>query len=270
MNRWGLVFFLLVLAGCPHRLDWGPSGEPTTPEEVLRRVDVSESQVVALEGDARISLDSPRGKGTTSMFMAAVHPALLRLEILDFFNRPVGALVTDGETCSLNDGQNGKFYRGPASPQNLSRILPLAIPPKELVALMLGRAPRIPHESVTLGFEPKTQVLVLTLKNGHVTQTLHVKPPEYRVVWSHVEGVQAYDVAFEALEDIGRLVYPRRVIVTTNDLKAELSYKDVQVNQAPDLTLFELEPPPRVPVTVVDALGNPVVPGGAATDGGTP
>ena len=111
---------------------------------------------------------------------------------------------------------------------------------------------------------------MLTLKTGKVTQTLHVKPPEYRVVWSHVEGVQAYDVAFEALEDIGRLVYPRRVIVTTPELKAELSYKDVQVNQAPDLTMFELEPPPRVPVTEVDALGQPIVPGGVTVDGGTP
>ena len=37
----------------------------------------------------------------------------------------------------------------------------------------------------------------------------------------------------------------------------ELLYKDVTVNEAPDLTLFDQSPPENVPVIEVDETGKP-------------
>jgi hypothetical protein len=71
---------------------------------------------------------------------------------------------------------------------------------------MLGRAPRIPPESMEMRFDDKLQLLVLVLTRGKVRQTLHVQPPSYRVVKSTAENLSptrvrlSVEVPFEELK----------------------------------------------------------------------
>jgi hypothetical protein len=250
-----------VLCGCPPRpvLDFGRDGEAKSADELLKRVALAESQVVALKGDGALYIDAPQGKGSVGLFAAVAHPAWLHLEQLDFFNRPQGVLVTDGTDFGLYDAKEGRYYRGPASPANLGRFLPIVLPPEELVALMLGRAPRITAESTSLSVDPALGVYVLTLRRGPVTQVLHVQPPSHRVVKSTVQGARAYDLELSDLRDSGSVTLPRRVRLVAADAQVtvELTWKDVALNEAPDLTLFERTAPDDVPVTEVDERGVP-------------
>jgi hypothetical protein len=136
------------------------------------------------------------------------------------------------------------------------------MPPAELAAVMLGRAPRIPPESMELRFDDKLQLLVLVLTRGKVRQTLHVQPPSYRVVKSTAENLQAYDVAFSDLTTEGGVTLPRHAALDARSAKTsvELVWKDVAVNEAPDLSLFDFEPPEGIPVVEVDANGFPSQP----------
>jgi len=255
-----LPLLVLGLAGCPRvPLDFGKGGEARTPEELLKRIAQAEAQVVAIKGDGKLFVDAPQGKGSVALFVAVSHPALIHIEQLDFFNRPQGVLVTDGAQFGLYDAKDGKYYRGPASPQNLGRFLPVVLPPAELAALMLGRAPRLPPESSDLSFDDQRGVYVLTLKRGGATQTLHVKPPSNRVVKSTVTGLAAYDVEFSDITDYGALTLPRRALLSAPSAKTtvELTWKDITVNEPPDLTLFDLSPPEDIPVVEVDAQGVP-------------
>jgi hypothetical protein len=77
--------------------------------------------------------------------------------------------------------------------------------------------------------------------------------------------VSAYDLEFENLEDVGATTYPRRVVLIAGkgEVRIELNYKDVAVNEPPDLTLYEMNVPANVPVVEVDGRGVP-------RDAGTP
>jgi len=258
-----LISAVLALTACPKRIaDFGKDGEPKTPQELLRRIEVAESQIYSLKGEAKLIVDAPQGKGAVSLFAAVTHPALIHIEQLDFFGRPQGVLVTDGTRFGLYLQQDGKYYRGPASPANLARFLPLVMPPAELAAVMLGRAPRIPPESMEMRFDDKLQLLVLVLTRGKVRQTLHVQPPSYRVVKSTAENLQAYDVAFSDLTTEGGVTLPKHAALDARSAKTsvELVWKDVAVNEAPDLSLFDFEPPEGIPVVEVDANGFPSQP----------
>lgn len=255
-----LVPLALVLAACPRpALDFGKDGEAKSAEEVLKRVALAESTVVALKGDGKLYVDAPQGKGSVALYVAVSHPALIHIEQLDFFNRPQGVLVTDGKDFGLYDAREAKYYRGPASPMNLGRFLPVVLPPAELAALMLGRAPRIPPETSALVVDAQLGVYVVTLKRGGVTQTLHVKPPSHRVVKSEVQGANAYDVEFGDIADYGAVTLPKfaRLSAPTAKTTVELTWKDVTLNEPLDLTLFDLSPPEDVPVVEVDAQGVP-------------
>jgi hypothetical protein len=53
-------------------------------------------------------------------------------------------LVADKGRFALLDLRNNVFYRGPASPENLSRLLPAPLRDEELVALLTGAIPELP------------------------------------------------------------------------------------------------------------------------------
>lgn len=258
-----LISALLTFSACPKRIaDFGKDGEPRSAEDLLKRINVAESQIYSLKGDAKLIVDSPQGKGAVSLFVGVTHPALIHIEQLDFFGRPQGVFTTNGERFGLYMSQEGKYYRGPATPPNLARFLPLIMPPAELAAVMLGRAPRVPAESMEMGFDDKKQQLVLTLTHGKIRQTLHVQPPSYRVVKSTAENVKAYELEFEDLKDTNGLTLPTHATLDAQSAKTkvELIWKDVAINEAPDLTLYDLEPPEGVPVVEVDEEGRQLNP----------
>lgn len=263
MNRAAAAIFLvLVCSGCPKRIEFGPEGPIEDAEQLFQLVKASQDNVVSLQGDAKLRVDSPQGSGTLSLFVALARPGLLRFESFDFFNRPVASLTANQERFGMYQTEGNTWYEGPATPQNISRFLPVVLPSEELVAVMLGQAPFIPAERMTLALDRDEGVYVLTLYRGRVTQVLQVHPKFHRVVRSEVRGVNAYDLAFENFEERGTFVFPKKVKLMVPQAKTELEvrYTDVTVNAAPDLTLFELTPPEGAKVVPVDESGREVPP----------
>lgn len=263
MNRAAAAIFLvLVLSGCPKRIEFGPEGPIEDAQRLFQLTSQAQANVVTLQGDAKLRVDSPQGSGTLSMFVAISRPGLLHLETFDFFNRPVAALVSDGQRFGLYQTEGNVFYQGPASPENVSRFLPVVLPSEELVAVMLGQVPFLPAERMTLELDRSEGVYVLTLYRGAVTQKLHVHPKYYRVVKSEVRGVPGYDLAFDDFKEKGPVVFPGEVklVAEVAETELRLRYSDVSLNAPPDLTLFELAPPEGARVVEVDARGREIPP----------
>lgn len=249
----------VALLGCHRRaVDFGPEGEPRSADEVLRRVAVAEVSVASVHGDGRLSIASDRGSGAFGAFVSALHPAFLHLEQLDFFGRPAGVLATDGAVFALHEIAAGRFYRGPATAATIGAFLPLALPPAELVALLLGRVPRIPADEASLAWDDAARAFVVTLRRGAARQVLVVAPPHYRVVRSTVQGVAAYDVELDDVKLEGAVAFPRRLVLTSGGQRAvrvELRWHGVQVNGPVDLGLFALEVPEGAVAAELDADG---------------
>ncbi len=263
MNRSAaLIFLLLVCSGCPKRLEFGPEGPIEDAEKLFALTLEAQANVVTLQGDAKLRVSSPQGSGTLSLFVAISRPGLMHLESFDFFNRPVAVLVSDGQRFGLYQTEGNLFYQGPASPENVSRFLPVVLPSEELVALMLGQVAFIPPERKTLALDRDEGVYVLKLFRGGVTQTLHIHTKYHRVVRSEVRGVPAYDLEFDDFKEKGSVIFPGEVKLISEVARTELRlrYSEVTLNAPPDLTLYELTPPEGARVVEVDAQGREVTP----------
>ncbi len=263
MNRAAAAIFLALLcSGCPKRIEFGPQGPVTEAEELFRLTSAAQARVVTLQGDGKLRVESPQGSGSVSVYLAASRPGMLRVEMFDFFNRPIAVLVTDGRRFGLFQAQENKFYQGPATPRNLSRFLPVALPSEELVSVMLGQVPFIPAERMTLVLDEKARLYVLTLYRGEVSQVLHIHPRYLRVVRSEVRGTRAYALAYDNFKEHGELVFPHEVtlLASTADTSLGLRYTEITLNESPDLTLFDLAPPEGVPVVEVDEGGQTLPP----------
>ncbi|MBF5045543.1 DUF4292 domain-containing protein [Aggregicoccus sp. 17bor-14] len=270
MNRVAAAMFLTLLCtGCPKRLDFGPEGEVKDPAALLALVRQAEARVATLQGESRLRVESPDAKGTVTLYGAIARPGMLHLETLDFFGKPLAVLVSDGQRFGLYQAQENRYYRGPATPENLSRFLPVVIPGDELVSLLLGEAPRIAEQPVSLRVDAKAGGYVLTLEGEvpsrsgaptKVTQVLTVHPTHYRVLHSEVHGMDAYELGFGDFLQSGKLSFPRTAKLQAPQAQTtlELRYTDVTLNGPPDLTMFELAAPEGVPVVEVDGQGRPL------------
>ena len=259
-NRLLLTLLPLLFTACPRvPIDFGKEGEARSAEELLKRVELAESTVIGVKGDGRLSVDSPQGKGSVTLFVGVFHPAYIHIEQLDFFGKPQGVLTTDGTTFGLYDATENKYLHGPATAPNLGRFLPLVVPPPELASLLLGRAPRIPYDSAAMEVDFEHRVYVVRLSKGLAVQRLEVDPATSRVLKSQVTGITAYDAEFSELTPFPKGVsYPKHIVIESKSAKTrvELTTKDIEVNQELDLTLYETTGPEGVPVIEVDERGD--------------
>jgi hypothetical protein len=261
LNKLALIIFLGVwLVGCPKRIPTG-SRQAIAPADLLALIARQEAQIFSVKGQARLQVDGPGGKGTVTLFVAVARPRWIHLESLGFFGQPQAILVSDGNTFGLFQAQESKYYRGPASPENISRFLPIVLPGHELVTILLGGAPRIAGEATALKALSDPAGYELKLTRGPVTQTLIVDAVDHRVLKSEVRGIDGYDLFFE---DFERGVTPAlplkiRLAALAASTTLELRYQDLEINQKLDVSLFFQRPPAGVPIVDVDERGNPLV-----------
>ena len=200
MNRRPWPLFLLLLAGCPPRVDVR-SAPPPDATALLAEVDATDARVAALQSQAKAHLDARSKKGNVQMFVAVAAPASVHLEVLDFFGKPSGILISDGRRFVMLASDTGTWLRGAATAENVARVLPVSLPPEELVAMLLGRAPRLADPAPTLLVDSAENVFRVTLRAGGRTQELWVDPTHKRAVRSQVDGPGGYTLSFADFED---------------------------------------------------------------------
>lgn len=264
-----LVPSALALAlgtGCPRpALLPGETARARSAEELLRRIDLAEAAVASVRGEGALALDGPEGKGSAGIYLEAAVPASLRFEQLDFFGRPVSVLVSDGVRLGFYDAQAGRYVRGPATPENLARFVPVSVPMAELVAILTGRVPRLEGGRAELAPDVGRGRYRLRLVGERFTQVLEVDPASSRVVRSATEPAGlAYALEHDEVVLQGGVTFPKRTRLELPVQRAtlDLRWRDVTLNQAPDAAAFQVEPPEGVPVVDLDAAG------AVATDGG--
>jgi outer membrane biogenesis lipoprotein LolB len=249
----------LLAAACAHG---PPRNLAREPSALLDQVLAAQRRVQRVQGTARVRIASPTLSGTVTELVAAEKPDRVHLETLDFFGDPAAVLVAGGGRFALWDAREKVFYRGAATPANVSRLLPFDLPVEELVTILCGSAPILPGEPLEVGAD--RDVVLLTLGQGAVGQRLGLGE-RATVVFSQVrrevpegtppaEARVGYDLSFERFVDRGGIRFPNvtKLDAAASRSQVELTWRDLEVNGAPDPELFRLAPPPGARVVDVD------------------
>ena len=241
MNRRLAPLFLLALAACPPRPDVR-SIPPPDATALLGEVEAIDARVPALQSQAKVRVESGSRKGNLTAFVAVAAPASVHLEVLDFFGRPSAILVSDGQRFVLFQAETGVWLGGPATPENLARIIPVALPPEQLVAMLLGRAPRLADDHPELQVDAEANAFRIDLHAGDQTQQLWVDPGLHRVVRSQISGPRGYGLTFEEFTDVRQVPFPRKLSFR-GPAAVTLEYTDPRLGEVPPESLFRAEPP---------------------------
>jgi hypothetical protein len=257
MNRPARPLFLaLVLSGlgCVH-VDLSKLETPSATA-LLKEVDELEGHVESVKGSGRLQAKSEQGNGEVGAFVAARVPGDVHLELLDFFGAPAQVLISDGRSFGLYQRDKGTYLHGPATAAAISRILPVDLSAEDLVAILLGRTPRLKATTATIEPDEKAEAYRVTLLLGERRQTLWIHPTSKRVLRSVLEGPGGYSLLFEQPLTADGVPFARKVTFTSGTSKVVLrwSAEDVELNGALDPALFTPRPPVGAKTVEVDAV----------------
>jgi hypothetical protein len=136
---------LLLAAGCPQQQV--VTGPPPDPGALYFQAKKAHLLPATLSCDAKAFVDAPENGGRYALHISVKRPASLRIEALTPMGDPAAVLVADQGRFALLDLKNNVFYRGPATPENLSRLIPVPLRDEELVSLITGDIPELPGGS---------------------------------------------------------------------------------------------------------------------------
>ena len=135
--------FCALVCGCAKApVATGPVPEPAALDELAQK---AHRVPQTLSCDARAFVEAPQNGGRYSLHVSVKRPASIRLEALTPMGDPAAVLVADQGRFALLDLRNNVFYRGPATPENLSRLIPAPLRDEELVSLITGAIPALPQ-----------------------------------------------------------------------------------------------------------------------------
>ncbi|HEX9578319.1 MAG TPA: DUF4292 domain-containing protein [Myxococcales bacterium] len=196
--------------------------------------------------DAKAFVDAPQNGGRYALHIAVRRPASIHIEALSPLGDPVAVLVADKGRFALLDLRNNVFYRGPASPENLSRLLPAPLRDEELVALLTGAIPELPgaHPS-SVKREGDGYLLVLTAASEMQEVALggDLRVNEVRRKLS--QGAPLWTVHLDEHDDRSGAQVPRLLHLSSPGTHTEvnLRLRNMETGLPASPRMFFLDPP---------------------------
>ena len=246
------VAIATAAAGCKHA---PPAGPPPEAAALLEQVRKGHKEPQTLTCEAKAFVDAPQNGGRYALQIAVRRPASLRIAALDPLGNPAALLVADGGRFALLDLRSNVFYRGPSTPENLSRLIPAPLRDEELVSLLLGAMPELPGaRPVAVTRAGDGWVLVLEAPSG-MTQEVSVSPG---LRLDHIRrfagGNLWWAVTLDEFDDASGQEMPRLLHFSVPEEKTEveLRLKDRLWGKPPPPGAFQLGVPPGMKVVEVD------------------
>jgi hypothetical protein len=239
---------VLLLFACARA---APVGPPPDAVELLERARAAHRVPETMACDAKAFVDAPQNGGRFALHIAVKRPASIHLEALSPLGDPAAVLVADKGRFALLDLRNNVFYRGPATPENLSRLLPAPLRDEELVALLTGAIPDLPG-STPQSSRRQGDGYLLVLSSGGQLQEIDLGG-DLRVVEVRrktAEGALIWAVHLDEHDDRSGAQVPRLLHLTAPAARTEvdLRLRNVQTGLPAPPSMFFLGPPPGMRV----------------------
>ncbi|GAC1346231.1 MAG: hypothetical protein NVSMB23_23510 [Myxococcales bacterium] len=255
---WPSLLALAAVASCAH--GWrGPLPDAAALWDQAR---AAHRLPETLSGEAKAFIDAPENGGRYALNLAVKKPRSIRIEALTPLGDPAAVLIATEGRFALLDLRSDLFYRGPSTPENLSRLLPAPLRDDELVVLLTGGIPELPGaEPVAVRRDGGDLRLVLSTVvpgardgPGYEQEVLlgddlrvkevrrsRVGGPQAGLLWM----VQLDEHDGKSGQQIPRLLH---LAVPARRTEVDLRLRDLLVGKPPPSSAFAVRPPPGMPV----------------------
>jgi hypothetical protein len=183
------------------------------------------------------------------VYLFALVPGLLRIELISPFNTPLSVLTVNGRIFALHDLREGRYLTGPADPCNIARLIQIPMPPGDVMQILLGNSPRIEGtQKITWNKEGFYQVVIQT---DNQIQRLEIGPlkNELPLLKSRLEDKRGtiFDITYDRWYPVKGISIPHEIHIQMPrdqvDIKLRYNKNGVEFNVNLPEEAFSQSPP---------------------------
>ncbi len=194
----------ILLCGCPGRA--APQSFLPDANAAIERMRQTAAGCNGVQANAKIDHFGKDGRIRGDLMLIATMPANLRMDIVSPFGASIATLTSDGTTFGLADLRDKRFYVGPASACNISRLTTVPIPGNVLVDFLRGQAPVLKQTGEGgIAWNSKGFYVIYIYGANHTNEEIHMVPLDQD--WNKPWQQQRFRVLDVTVERGGLLYY---------------------------------------------------------------
>lgn len=171
------LLLLAACAGAPTKQTTLPADGPQRAADVLAQA-LARALPQTLQGLTRVEQFAPEVlKG--QVLLVVQRPASVQFQALAPTLDLLALMSTDGERFISFQRGGSQCLTGAACPRNLSRLVPIALPPAQLAEALLGRPPLLADAAPTLAWDAERQLYRVGLRSGDQREEVYVRPGSF-------------------------------------------------------------------------------------------
>lgn len=243
-----LAAFAMSTTACPKRFPLPDRLRVSGVEELGRRMAAARVPNDAFSAEVRLTYFGPKGRVRGTAALAVMRPSSLRYELQGPHGGVLEAFATDGHELQLLDQKGSRFLYGPATRDNINRLLalvPLGLGPSEWVALLFGEI-GMPLRA-TLVYDDKIGRYVGDWTDQGMTHRVEVDPESARATRATISAEGTLLSEIRILErDVAGLPVELELNAPAADIGVEVRVRDVSYDVAFDSSIFILDAPRNI------------------------
>ncbi|MDG1401192.1 MAG: hypothetical protein P8R45_10660, partial [Candidatus Binatia bacterium] len=106
--------------------------------DLIEALRVAEKDLRSIDALGKVRIATPENRLRASQVVMARAPDAFRIEVLAPFGISY-AVATDGETLAALSTQENILFRGPPDEQTIAEVIGIALSPRDMTSLLLGR-----------------------------------------------------------------------------------------------------------------------------------
>ena len=203
---------------------------------------VERSDWRSLKAEARVTQSGGRGRVRGTVLMLLRTPNEVRFDVMTPLG-PAAVLTSHGDGFQLSDLRGGVFIHGPSCPENLARLLGVAIEPEDVLRLLTGQAPNFEAAEQSVQCREGVYVVRRVVEDGAVQElgfavTGRKESPilELRraAEWS-ADGAPRWEAIYDDYEWFAGRYFPSEVRFIDQAHNAETSVRFKSISVDPDI-----------------------------------
>ncbi len=227
------ALFGLIISGCAAGRVASPAASYDTPEAALRELAASPPGA-AITATARVEISSPTERYPLKAAVMLRAPADLRLESIPLLGPPDFFLSIEAGELRVFLPEKGDYHIGPASRQNIARLLRLPLSAAEAVGLLMGRPPADKESGADYwqGEQEEGLYRLDRYRAGEKIRSLWIDPATARLIRVRIftgREEAAYTAEFADYRRVGDGFLPQRLTISGEGVTLAVRYTDTRL-----------------------------------------
>jgi hypothetical protein len=250
----GIFLLLLPLLACGLK-------KPTIINSEFSAGEIKTSDLGSINEDeifsalAQIDVVTPNSYYPVKAALIIKKPCYLRMELLPLIGVPDFFLTATPEMMKIFIPSKGEFYSGRPTVSNLKKFLPWPMEIEDMIMIFTGTYPSLKENNISYQRRREENLLRVEMNAPSGTsQTIWVGKNNklLKLVRKDETGEELYNVKYIYEDDLGK--FPKKIKIGMADETISLSvkYSDIKVEQAMDLSVFDLAIPANVKEMILE------------------